>query len=86
MQRGFLYCWVTQGSCAVLDREYASCSWCSQELKVLLKTNKQIIDTRGISYWQCLQVISHISVNVTVSCGFLTEPYSGDQLTCNFVL
>lgn len=35
-------------------------------------------------YWQLLQVISHISVNVIDLSDLVTESYSGDQLTRNF--
>lgn len=35
-------------------------------------------------YWQRLQAISHISVNVIDLSDLVTEPYSGEQLTHNF--
>lgn len=44
--------------------------------------NKNTLTAEEFHYWQCIQVIDHISVNVTDSCSLLT----GDQLTCNFVL
>lgn len=49
-------------------------------------SQKEMVTPEKFHYWLLLQVISHISVNVTDLSGLVTEPYSGEQLTCNYVL